>query len=157
MNLVKKVSAGFVTGALALGLLGIPTPAAHADGFTTRPINTFSYSFEGTEINVPTGCFLAMRVNGPGLKVESTIANVECVAIAATIPGLFCNYRGKYVFKDEEGREYGSEETELQEGCGHASYPIPSMSPRELRTGSLCLELHMDGSRRGEACISVFP
>lgn len=143
------------TGVIAMSLFA--TTPAHASGFATRPIGTFTWNYQGVDINVPTGCFLNMKVNGTGTHVDSTIANVDCIGPAATVPGLFCNYRGKYIFKDSDGNEYASEETAVHEGCGQASYPIDSMSSRDLQTGSICLDLELDGNVRGTTCIAVFP
>lgn len=69
-------------------------------GFASRPVGSFSWSWKGTTINVPAGCFLNMSVRGSGLNLSGTTTGVDCVGPAAIIPGMFCNWSGRYQFKD---------------------------------------------------------
>ena len=73
-------------------------------GFATKPISSFSWSFNGVNINVPVGCFLNMRVDGKGLWLAGTFTAVECVGVAAIVPAMFCNWKGVYRFVDSNGQ-----------------------------------------------------
>ena len=125
-------------------------------GFASRPVGTFSYSWKGGTINVPTGCFLNMRVHGDGLALHGTTAAVDCIGPAAIVP-LFCNYRGRYRFLDTNGKEYASRLTPLKTGCGQASYPLSDGRHMSMRTGSICLDFVVNGTTRGTTCMAVFP
>lgn len=136
--------------------VGSDPEAGIMGGFASRPVGKFSYSWKGGTINVPTGCFLNMRVHGDGLAMHGTTAAVECIGPAAIVP-LFCNYRGRYRFLDSNGKEYASRLTPLTTGCGQASYSLSDGRHKKMRTGSICLDFVVNGSTRATTCMAVFP
>jgi hypothetical protein len=132
------------------GMVGIQS------GFATSPVASFTWSFRGVNIKVPAGCFLNMSVQGSGLKLDRTIAGVECVGPAAIVPGLFCNWSGKYRFLDARGKQYATETTKVRSGCGQASFNIPSAKSRTMKTGQICVDFLNNGTKRGTTCMAVF-
>ncbi len=125
-------------------------------GFASRPVGSFSWSWKGTTINVPAGCFLNMSVRGSGLNLSGTTTGVDCVGPAAIIPGMFCNWSGRYQFKDTSNRVYATETTSVRSGCGQASFHIPGAKKRTMRTGSICVQFRNNGVVRGTTCMAVF-
>lgn len=131
----------------------IATPAS---GFVARPVTSFSWSLKGITINVPAGCVLGMRVVGKKLKLDKTIAYVDCIGPAAIIPGMFCNWGGEYRFLNTSGKVYAREKTKVTLGCGQASFAIPSAKSRNMKNGKICLDFINNGTKRGTACMAVF-
>ncbi|WP_242089765.1 hypothetical protein [Curtobacterium sp. DN_7.5] len=125
-------------------------------GFASRPVGSFSWSWKGATINVPAGCFLNLSVRGSGLSLTGTTAGVDCIGPAAIIPGMFCNWSGRYQFKDTSNRVYATETTAVRSGCGQASFHIPGAKKRTMRTGSICLQFRNNGVVRGTTCMAVF-
>ena len=98
-----------------------------------------------------------MTVRGEGLTLDGTTAAVDCFGPAATVPSMFCNWSGQYRFLNAQGQMYASETTDIQVGCGQASFYIPGATPRAMQTGSICLDFRNNGFVRGTTCMAVFP
>lgn len=125
-------------------------------GCASRPVGSFSWSWKGTTINVPAGCFLNMSVRGSGLNLSGTTTGVDCIGPAAIVPGMFCNWSGRYQFKDTSDRVYATETTSVRSGCGQASFHIPGAKKRTMRAGSICVQFRNNGVVRGTTCMAVF-
>lgn len=115
-------------------------------------ISSFNYSVGGVTIKVPAGCFLTHSLKGSGKKVNSQIAGVDCVGVAA-LATRFCNTRLELHYADTSGKTYKIKRGPLKTKCHTGTVPTYKIGAHTLpKYGKACAQLFVNGSRRAVQC-----
>ncbi|GGR82038.1 hypothetical protein GCM10010252_20810 [Streptomyces aureoverticillatus] len=115
-------------------------------------ISSFNYSVGGVTIKVPAGCFLMHSIKGSGKKVNSQIAGVDCVGVAA-LATRFCNTRLELHYADTSGKTYKIKRGPLKTKCHTGTVPTYKIGAHTLpKYGKACAQLFVNGSRRAVQC-----
>ncbi|MEV7409992.1 hypothetical protein AB0O04_19250 [Streptomyces althioticus] len=139
-------------GALSLafaGTVGTAAPA-HASATGSTALGTFTYEVRGTTVKVPVGCFLTHSIEGSGKKIESQMAGVDCIGVAATF-SRFCNWRIDFAYADTDNRTYRVSRGATRPKCEGA--PLRRAAPQTLpHYGKACARLFVNGKSRATQC-----
>lgn len=139
---------------LVLGLaFGCPT-VAHADATGETPVQTFKFTFQGAEFNIPGGALFAHSIKGNGRRVDSESAGVEFGARAAN-EWKFCNWRIDFYYEDLSGKIYDVTKGVTNPGCDYS----PSREQRVDRTlpayGKACAVFYVTAVERAKQCHNI--
>ncbi|MFI5758991.1 hypothetical protein [Streptomyces sp. NPDC051569] len=130
-----------------------PGPIGTMGAAGSAAIGTFKYTFGGTTITVPTGCFLTHVIKGSGKKITSQTAGVDCVGVAA-LATRFCNTQLEFHYADTAGKTYKIQRGPLNTTCktGTVSTYSDTTSKTLPSYGKACAHLYVNGSRRSVQC-----
>ncbi|WP_406722349.1 hypothetical protein OG968_10955 [Streptomyces althioticus] len=132
-----------------VGAMGTAAPA-HASATGSTALGTFTYEVRGTTVKVPVGCFLTHSIEGSGKKIESQMAGVDCIGVAATF-SRFCNWRIDFAYADTDNRTYRVSRGATRPKCEGA--PLWRAAPQTLpHYGKACARLFVNGKSRATQC-----
>ncbi|MGW8379667.1 hypothetical protein [Streptomyces sp. ODS28] len=144
--------AAAVGGALAMaGAASLATAGpASATAVGTTPIGSFSYSFQGATIKVPTGCFLTHRIGGSGKKIKDEMAGVDCAGPAA-IFSKFCNWRMDFTYANTSNKVYKTSKGKTHTEC--KGNPLRHGKAQTLpKYGKACAKFYVNGVHKATQC-----
>jgi len=145
----RLVTAGGAAAVMVAVILGAgDTARASATGST--PIGTFDYDLRGAGVKVPVGCFLTHSIGGSGKRIDSQLAGVDCMGLAATF-SKFCNWRIDFAYADTDNRTYKTSRGATHLEC--RGNPLRRASAQRLpKYGKACAKFYVNGKLRAVQC-----
>ncbi|MGH4033501.1 hypothetical protein ACQB60_31725 [Actinomycetota bacterium Odt1-20B] len=128
------------------------TSGMPASATGSAALGVFSYSHGGVTIKVPSGCFLTHAIKGSGKKVNSQIAGIDCVGVAA-LGSRFCNSRLEFHYADTSGKTYQIKRGPLRKTCHTGSFPTYKLGAHTIpKHGKACAQFFVNGKRKAVQC-----
>ncbi|MDQ0938414.1 DNRLRE domain-containing protein [Streptomyces sp. V1I1] len=115
-------------------------------------LGSFSYSFAGFTISVPTGCFMDHKISGSGKYINYEWAAVDCYYAAAF--SRFCNSRIDFAYINTSGTTYRTSKGRTHYTCYWGQVPLRyAPGNRTLPYyGKACAKIYVNSQRKGTQC-----